>query len=167
MSTYRGRAYCRRYTVRRTPCLLWSFSASLGPTTLLLELVRLKGVMSLDDCAIYEQHIPARVSDKDMNHTLVSLTDGSWVTSASFGRVRHVSNIQSPCCITSSNDSCCGWSNVCLLCWDRFCNEVMRVTCHGGSQPLSPRQYTRPRCNPSGCLTWGARLAGARLPLGN
>lgn len=33
--------------------------------------------MSLDDCAIYEQHIPDRVSDKDMNHTLLSLTDGS------------------------------------------------------------------------------------------
>lgn len=33
---HRGRANCQGYTVQRSPCLLWSFSASLGPTTLLL-----------------------------------------------------------------------------------------------------------------------------------
>lgn len=45
---------------------------------------------------------------------------------------------------------CCDWSDVWFHCRGSLCNKVVCIVCHVSSQPLSPSQYRRPRCNPSG-----------------
>lgn len=65
-------------------------------------------------------------------------------------KVHPTFHIQWPCCITSSDDSWCDWSDVWFHCRDRLCNKVVCMVCHVSSQPLSPSQHRGPRCNPSG-----------------
>lgn len=104
--------------------------------------------MSLKDSTVHEHHIPYVVFVRNINRTLVSLTDGYRAT---FRRVHHMFHTQWPRCISkSSDDSCRDWSDVCFHCWYSLCNKLVCTVCHVSPQPLSPGQYRGPCCNPSG-----------------